>query len=372
MRHLSEARHTSAPPQAETAGTPGASSRRWTGGRWVAVAKLLAAFFLFLVAIELMRGGARSLGHLLPQMLLYESTAHTLGLGWLGSYLFLSGSPVAAAALTLLDSGALTSPQAFTMIVGSRFGAIFVTVLFGLLYYWQGTHSQRSLAVGVLAYLTTFWLALGSLLLGLVLLSAVRLDFRLPVFLTRSFDGVTRPAVEWIAQQVTAGPMMLVGLGLLTLSFKLIDGALPDPGDGRISLTRLRRWSESPWTMFAIGFLLTLVSPSVTVSCGILVPLYVKGYVRASRLVPYVLGANISTFSDTLMVALMLQNDEAVHVVMTEIVAIAAVALGILVLGFSAYESLMERWTEYFTGNPRRLTIFLVLVFALPLALLFL
>ena len=56
----------------------------------------------------------------------------TLGLGWLGACLVLSGSPVAASALSLLDGGAIDRTEAFTMLTGSRLGASFVVLVVGV------------------------------------------------------------------------------------------------------------------------------------------------------------------------------------------------------------------------------------------------
>ncbi|MCS6805763.1 MAG: hypothetical protein RMM98_09355 [Acidobacteriota bacterium] len=349
---------------------------------WKSAVMIAASLVLFIVALEFTRGGARSLSFLLKELLIRQNPIHTLGLGWIASYLMLSGSPVAATALTFLDSGALNEVQTFTMVVGTRFGAIFVTVFFGLLYYWEGTHSKKSLAMGVLAYWATFWVALGSLLLGLVLLQVGRFEFGLPIMFAKGLDDFLKPLVKPVIDAVgrvalaglNVGPglIFLIGLGLLMLSFKIVDKALPDWRKQEIDHQKFVDLLHSPFTMFLLGFAITLISPSVTVSCGLLVPLYAKGYIQASRLVPYVMGANISTFSDTLLAALVLQNNGAVHVVMTEIISISLVSLAILIFGFSKFENMIERWTDYFTESTQRLALFLLIVFFVPLALLIL
>ncbi len=107
--------------------------------------------------------------------------------------------------------------------------------------------------------------------------------------------------------------------------------------------------------------------PSITVSVGLLVPLHAKGYVRGARLVPYVLGANIAAFSDTLLAALMLGDPRATSVVLTEIVSIAAVSLGILTLGHDSLERTLVAASERMAHDRRALALFLVVSFAQPL-----
>ena len=48
---------------------------------------------------------------------------YIVGFGWLGSYAVLSGSPVAAIALSLFSKGVLSDTETFAMINGSRMGA---------------------------------------------------------------------------------------------------------------------------------------------------------------------------------------------------------------------------------------------------------
>ena len=68
------------------------------------VARLLVGLFLFVGALQLMKAAAASLD-ILHSGLLVENAGTTLGLGWLGALLVLSGSPVAATAMSLVAAG---------------------------------------------------------------------------------------------------------------------------------------------------------------------------------------------------------------------------------------------------------------------------
>ena len=88
--------------------------------------------------------------------------------------------------------------------------------------------------------------------------------------------------------------------------------------------------------MFAFGSLVTLVTLSVSLSVTILVPLALKGYVRRDRVIPYVMGANIATWIDTLLAALLLDSPRAFTVVLTEMLAGGCVSLFVLVRSSTA------------------------------------
>ena len=87
---------------------------------------------LFVLALELLKKGAGGLGPLL-RGLGVEGFTGGLGFGWLMACVVLSGSPVAAMALSLLASGTLTTAETFGMIAGSRLGASFVVLVIGAL-----------------------------------------------------------------------------------------------------------------------------------------------------------------------------------------------------------------------------------------------
>jgi solute carrier family 34 (sodium-dependent phosphate cotransporter) len=93
----------------------------------------VAALFLFVLAIQLMKQGAVWIGFRLQASGLIDNAYQTLGLGWLGAYLVLSGSPIAATALTFHSTGAINELQTFAMLSGSRLGASFIVLLVGFL-----------------------------------------------------------------------------------------------------------------------------------------------------------------------------------------------------------------------------------------------
>src|SRR3990170_5359710 len=107
------------------------------------------ALFLFVLAIQLMKEGAKALGPSLTDSPLFSNAFSTLGAGWLGAYVVLSGSPIAAVALSLFVGGATTQLQTFTMLSGSRLGASFVVLLVGFLYAVRNRGHNRAEAIGM-------------------------------------------------------------------------------------------------------------------------------------------------------------------------------------------------------------------------------
>ncbi|HET7377546.1 MAG TPA: hypothetical protein VFK30_12615, partial [Anaerolineae bacterium] len=126
----------------------------------------LLGLLVFLFALQLMRAGARSLAPILKLIDLLKTPVNSLGFGWLGAYMVLSGSPVAAASLSLFDGSAITELQTFTMINGSRMGASFIVLFIGFLYMLRGHEPKRSVSMGLMSLLTTWTIYVPVLFIG--------------------------------------------------------------------------------------------------------------------------------------------------------------------------------------------------------------
>jgi solute carrier family 34 (sodium-dependent phosphate cotransporter) len=336
---------------------------------------LLAGLFLFVGALQLMKTGAAALGVLQPGSILVENALSTLGLGWLGALLVLSGSPVAATALVLVAAGeesggarGLSELEGFTMLTGSRLGAAFVVLVVAVVFALRAGEGGRRapLSTAVLALTTTAVVYVPAAFLGAALLawepySSVELTF--PGQFVDLIDLVYGEVVER-AKELPAPVVFLLGLGVLLLAFKLIDAALPDLDDASVS--RRPAWLRRKWPMFGLGSAVALVTMSVSVALTILVPLVAKNVVRREYVVPYIMGANITTLGDTMLAAFALDSPAAVRVVLAEV--IAAGTISVLLLAFS-YRLL---WTGLWatqtavTKTPVRLALFTLGMFTVP------
>src|SRR5919109_4537835 len=123
-----------------------------------------------------MKDGARSIAPRLQGTFPVDNMVSTMGLGWLGAYLVLSGSPVAAAALSLFAAGAITRAQTFTMLTGSRLGAAFIVLLVGFLYAMRSKNRRESVGMGVLALSMTAIVYIPGMFLGYGLLKSGALE----------------------------------------------------------------------------------------------------------------------------------------------------------------------------------------------------
>ena len=320
-----------------------------------------------------MKEGAKVLAPALSDSPLFSNAFSTLGAGWLGAYIVLSGSPVAAVALSLFVGGAATELQTFTMLSGSRLGASFVVLLVGFLYAVRnrGRNRGESIGMGVLALSLTAIVYVPGMLLGYGILRSGLLD---GIRLSASEDVLSVIDVIWgpVLDALTTLPgwtLLPLGLGVILVSFRLLDRVLPQL-DGERHGSDRSAWLKRPWPMFALGCVVATLTLSVSVALTVLVPLASRGYIKREESIPYIMGANITTLADTLVAAMILGNPIAVHIVLAEAIAVAIISLIYLAFFYGALRRWITTFDAWIVASSRRLWLFVAALFLLPTLLL--
>ncbi len=340
---------------------------------WRKVGIFAGGMLLFILALELMKSGARGLAPFIRETLTVTNPVNGLGFGWLFAYGVMSGSPVAAASLTFFDAGAVDATTAFAMITGSRLGASLIVLVLGMIYVLRGHEKVASLTTGLLSLIVTATIYIPALPIGLALLSSgflsrTNLD---PNNGVASFiDVIYGPPVALAERLLPHWMIFLAGLGVVIVAFNLFDRALPELKLTQSAFDSIPRLLYRPAVTFALGLGITMLTMSVSVSLGLLVPLSVRGYVRRENLVPYIMGCNISTFVDTLVAGLLLRNPVAAGIVLAEMASIVIVSAIVLLFFFRPYERAVLRFAAWLTRAQDRTLIFFGLLLVIPLALL--
>jgi solute carrier family 34 (sodium-dependent phosphate cotransporter) len=336
----------------------------------------IVALFFFVLALELLKKGAKPLAPFLTDTLGIKNATNTLGFGWLVAYGVLSGSPVAAIALSFFDQQVISDVQTFSMITGSRLGASFIVLFVGFLYYLRGHKRGASIAIGVLCLLVTATIYLPAMAIGYWLLTGGWLDsitVNSGSQLTSVLDVIYDPILTVVDRWFGALPWLVffLGIGVLLVSFSLLDRALPEMNAELSAFQRIGRLVYRPMAMFVLGMAVTSVTLSVSVSLSILVPLSAKGFIRRENMLPYIMGANITTFIDTLFAALVMSGPAAFTIVLVEMVSVALVSILVLLTCYRLYERAVIGVLNLIMRDNRTLGLFVAVMLVTPLALLF-
>jgi solute carrier family 34 (sodium-dependent phosphate cotransporter) len=361
----------SLPKQAEGKPYAGHSGWRQTLSVTRAAVYSLTGLFLFILALQLLKSGAGGLKPVLNAVSA-DGVVNLLGFGWIGAYGVMSGSPVAAISLSLYSGGTISDVESFAMINGSRLGASFIVLFVGFLQYVMHRRSADGLFIGAVALLVAFTLWLPVLPLGIVALESGWFDGisvgtpgELTSFIDVVYDPIVERAVDWFPRLVIFG----LGIAVLLTAFTIFDRALPNLEQPSLKVERIKEWLHKPLAMFALGLAITAMTLSVSISLTLLIPLSLKGYVKRDNIIPYVMGANISTWVDTLVAALLLENSRAFTIVFTEMAVGAAVSLFVLLFLYKPYSALVLRTARQVTHTRRGFAIFLGAILLVPAVL---
>jgi hypothetical protein len=335
-------------------------------------ALVVLSLWLFVVALQLIKSGAIGLRPVLDAVSADGIAGH-FGFGWFGSYVVMSGSPVAAVAMSLFAGGATSNLETFAMINGTRMGASLIVLVVGFVSYLTGRRNPDGLYIGVVALLTAITLWAPAMPMGLLILDKGWLDgieISSPGALTSFVGTVSDPVVDPLVDLLPEFGLFVAGVGTLVIAFTSFDRAIPSLETPGPRFERMSRILHQRIAMFAFGTLVTLLTLSVSLSVTILVPLALKGYIRRDRVVPYVMGANVATWVDTLFAALLLDSSSAFTIVLTEMVVGGIISMTVLLVLYGPYTRLILGIAHRVSSSRRNLMAFIGVLFVMPLILL--
>ncbi|MDR5657112.1 sodium:phosphate symporter [Halodesulfurarchaeum sp. HSR-GB] len=274
--------------------------------------------------------------------------------------------------MSLFDVSIISSTELFLMVIGSRLGSAAIVLFVGAMDYFQKHRYSLGHAteLGLLTFIVTHSIYLPATVLGYLVLPS--LEHSVGGLIVGSVTGfqllvVFQPITRAVVSSLGVWPGLAIAVGVLFASLTLFDRTL-----GRVNTTWLREGLfgrfRNRWVAFGIGLLVTAVTTSVAFSLGVIVPLYNRGYVKRREIVPYILGANIGTFADTLAVAILLESPVALLVIMTVLGAGSLLITGFLVW-YPAYYRPVANVQNHLETDRRVLGAFLLALLLVPVLL---
>jgi solute carrier family 34 (sodium-dependent phosphate cotransporter) len=237
----------------------------------------------------------------------------------------------------------------------------------------QGKKRDISLGVGLTSLLVTQTIYPAVLVGGFFFLSRGWLNhwqYTSQSNLNSFVDVFVTPIIDLLKSYLPTGILFPIGFLLMVGSLWLFDRAIPQLNLQKTDLGMINHLLYRPTVTFLLGAAITSLTMSVSVSLSLLVPLSVRGFVRRENIIPYIMGANITTFVDTLVAAALLSNPDGVTVVLVQMISVSIVCLVILFTSYRFYVRTIERIVRFIGKNRLHLFIYLLLIFGVPFILL--
>ncbi|MFH1789091.1 MAG: hypothetical protein ABH834_06900 [Candidatus Altiarchaeota archaeon] len=334
---------------------------------------LLVLFYLLVLGVQLFRRGIVSVEPESLHMLdLDRSVINSFGKGWAAAMMILSGSPVAAISVGLHSSSVINAYSAVSAILGSRVGATAVVFLLGGMYYLKGKRLKRSLGSPTIIFLITFIMSAVALVLALISVKAGVIGAE-----TQLIDGilpdVNEPAGSSLADRLCTllggtGTLM-AGVVLIVLVVELLEKVLVLPEDRKMleSTGVVDKFIKNPYMSFMTGLFLTAIFFTIAVSFSLLVPLYASKRIRREHMIPYIIGGNIGTFSDTVLVALVTGSAKTTAVV--SVCVVANIIVAAILLSRKNFSGEVIAISDYILARRKRTLFFVIALITTPLAI---
>ncbi|MDY6788399.1 MAG: hypothetical protein SVV03_00385 [Candidatus Nanohaloarchaea archaeon] len=331
---------------------------------------------LFVLSLQVLGRSTQALTPVLEGFLklIIRGDLSALGAGWIASYIFMNGSSVAALSLSLFKSGILSLTELFMAVSGSRLGAAFIVVVIGYIQYLQGKNEKirDSCSIGILSFIVSFMAYIPAIIIGIIALKSYSLggiDIEGLKILQYSITTVLNPLVSWITSTLTSVPSFILSFAGLFASLKVFDRAFSGISAERFKNKYFRFIMSNSWISFIFGAFTTLITTSVSISVGIIVPLYNRGYIKRKEIVPYLVGANITTLGDTALAAIILGTSTGLKMVL--LLAVAVAVPSVLAMVFYNHFFGSVKWLfDRIVSEDRFLAGFALALTALPAILL--
>jgi sodium-dependent phosphate cotransporter len=344
-------------------------SRVQTTARPVGLA--IVAVTAFLLSIRLLSGATASFGPVIAPLLdrVVTGPASALGASWLATYSVLNGTIVAALAVVLFNGGLVAPVELFLMICGSRLGSVTIVLFIGAVEYVQreSVSFRDAMGLGTLSVLVTYSVYIPAIAIGYLAAEATITEMagavsRLSV-VAGTFD-VFDPVVSIVLGTIGPVATVLGALALLFGSLRLLNLVFESVDTSRIREYSLQ-YLDNRGIAFTLGLVLTILGTSVAFSLGIVVPLMARGYVKRNEILPYVLGANLGTLTDTVVIAALLDEPAALAVVVL-LTAIVSVVTAVYLVRYSWYGASIASAYDVMLATKRRFITFLGILVAVP------
>lgn len=339
----------------------------------------LVALYAFLLSIELLGAGFKSLGGGFAKTLFSLTAAPIAGLfvGILATAICQSSSSTTSVVVGLVAAGQLDIRVAIPVVMGANIGTTVTNFLvsFGLVARRQ--EFERAFSTSIMH--DVFNILSVALLLPLEI--AFRPLERSSAWLARIFAGVgglnfasplklaTRPVVEFLAGLARGfeWALLVLALVLLFAALKLMMDLMRSLISGRVELVIDRYLFGNAARAFAVGLFFTMLIQSSSATMAIAVPLAGAGILTLRQLFPYALGTNVGTTITANLAALVTGNIAAVQVAFVHLLFnVFGVAVW---FPLRAFPLALTRITGGFCARHRLFSVLFVLLvfFAIPL-----
>jgi solute carrier family 34 (sodium-dependent phosphate cotransporter) len=301
------------------------------------VAAIVAAVFLFLLAIDLMGASLTNLAG--PTLASYISVTNNpfvgLFIGLLFTAILQSSSTTTSIAVVAVASGSITLQNAIPIILGANIGTTITSTIVSLGFITKTREFSRAVSAATVHDLFN--------ILGVLLIFPLEINYHVlqkasasiagfiyagkgdgleEIGLVRVFGTISEPLVGWLGGIVT----LVLAVLLLFATIKLLSNILFKRLVGRSNEQLQNVVFKNRFRSFSWGLMSTAIVQSSSLTTSLIVPIVATSKVKLGRAFQFIMGANIGT-TLTAILAGLFRSEGAVSLAIVHLLFNASVVL---------------------------------------------
>jgi sodium-dependent phosphate cotransporter len=370
----------------------------WRDNGWLKAAAVLALLFMFLVGVNGLSSGFKSLGSDFVNGFFKATENPLIGLmvGILATTIVQSSSVTTSliVALVAAPDNPLAVSNAIPMIMGANIGTTVTNTIVSLAHAGRKEEFQRAFAVATchdfFNFITVAILLPLELATGILGKTAASLAEAIGdvggVTYESPFKAAIKSGVHVIqdALGVIGGSGQLQALVLIIVSILMIFVALTfvvkvlrSAMQSKVEVFVTRAFGKSIVLSVLIGMIVTVMVQSSSITTSLLVPLAGAGVLSIHHAFPITVGANIGTTVTALLAVMAVSGENAIYGLTIALVHLLFNLVGtVMILPFKAVReipiNMARRLAKVAVVSPRWAILYVILLFyGLPAALAF-
>tara|TARA_Y100000034_G_scaffold91111_1_gene109860 strand:- start:6187 stop:7245 length:1059 start_codon:yes stop_codon:yes gene_type:complete len=287
------------------------------------VVKLISFIYLFIFSIELIRRTSLFLAPNIKDFLLQSLTpVKAISIGWFTTSIVQSSGAIATITAAFAGNNLINLPTVIYILIGASLGTTITALIISLITVTKQkkdfrhgfeialSYSIYSAFLVVIVFFLEYYLKLFSKLsffLASILGEKISL-LKVPNFV----DLITSPIIDFLFKRNNKLILLLFAFIILIFTLKYIGRSIIEVFGGEDKAKKfINKYFDSKYKAYLIGVVLTAMVFSSSITIGLLVPLAVSRLISLKKAIPFILGADLGTFSDVFLASIIIGKTTA-------------------------------------------------------------
>ncbi len=291
--------------------------------------KLSFLIYLFILSIELIKRTSLFLAPNIKGFLLQSLTPlKAISLGWFTTSIAQSSGAIGSITATLAGNNLISLSTAIYILIGTTLGTTITALIISLITVSQKRKDFRhGFEIGLCYSLYSAILVV----IFLILEYFFKLFSKISLFLAHTIgekiaalkapnlvEIITSPIINILFRKNNKLILLLISFLILILVLKYLGKSVIDVlGGEQKARGFINKHFESKYKGYLIGFVLTAIVFSSSITIGLLVPLAMTRAIGLRKAIPFILGADLGTFTDVFLAAIIISKPLALATAFT-------------------------------------------------------